>query len=69
MTDVRELAKDCGFDRCHVLRMQRFSHYARRLSEGSLHEKGRNLTWDPAEAYPWANALLFLIRSYAPLPP
>lgn len=69
MTDIRALAKDCGFDRCYVLRMQRFSHYARRLSEASLHVGGRNLVEDPAGAYPWANALLFLIRAYAPLPP
>lgn len=60
------LAKEYGFAECFAFPAEPFEHYERRLKDGALHSAGKNLTYDPPEEQPWANAILALIMPYRP---
>ena len=66
MTDLNALLKNAGFAEGFLLPIAPYTNWTRHRQDGVFHPNTAPLAADPAEAYPWANALLICVYPYMP---
>ena len=64
--ELIQLAKELGFAACFVFAPDPFPQYERRRNDGALHTNGLQLSANPQSDFPWANAIVTLLRTYRP---
>jgi len=64
-TQIERIARDCGFARVYFLGLEPFAPPD--FGENSLiRDQMSHLCFDPGAHYPWATALLLLVKAYEP---
>ena len=65
---LARMARECGFAKLGVCSVEPFDDVKKIVADHPPLSERRQLRFDPALEFPWATALLVLLRPYAPAP-